>query len=145
MDSEQIPLFLFQLFLLFDKTDFIIRHLLQLFSAFLVRQFKVIYQLADLAGYLAKDILTITNGTVENTDSEKTPIINICIDRSWRYNVINGNAFTGLPVTINSTNPLFNLHRIPGKIIVDHTVAELIIQAFAAHLGKQHYIQRIFV
>ena len=57
MYSEQISLFLFQFFLFFDEANFIIRHLLKFFSAILISEFEIIYQLTYFSSHFTKDIL----------------------------------------------------------------------------------------
>ena len=41
----------------------------------------------------------------------------------------------GLPDTIHPADPLFEAHRVPGDIVVDHHVAELEVQTLPAGIG----------
>ena len=37
---------------------------------------------------------------------------------------------------VDAADPLFELHRVPGNVVVDHHVAELQVQALAAGVGR---------
>ena len=41
-----------------------------------------------------------------------------------------------LTITVNTTDSLFNFHRIPWKIIINHVITELIVQTFTANFGE---------
>ena len=50
-----------------------------------------------------------------------------------------------LPTAVNSSYALFNAHWVPRQVIIDHHIAKLIVQTFAADFCKEKYIQGIRV
>ena len=72
-------------------------------------------------------------------------MIDLCIDRIFRHKVADDNGVALLPAAVDTADPLFDCHWVPRKIVIDHEIAELIVQTFAADLGEQKDIQRIYI
>ena len=49
---------------------------------------------------------------------------------------VDGPHGVGLADAVDAADPLLQLHRIPGNVVVDHHVAELQVQTFAAGVGR---------
>ena len=51
-----------------------------------------------------------------------------------------------MSATVDTTDSLFDCHRIPWQVIVDHKVTELVVQTFATNFCEQKHLQcrRIF-
>ena len=86
----------------------------------------------DVIGDLAKDVLAGSESLLKDADSRQTSLVNVGVNRAWRDQVVDADELALLAVSVDSPNSLFNPHGIPRQVIVDHAVAELIIEALAA-------------
>ena len=143
MNAKQIPLFFLQCLLFADESDLVVRHLLQLFSAVLVGQFKVIRQLLYFAGHFSQNVLTVANRAMKHADAQQAAVIDIRVYRTRRNHIVNSDALAGLTISVDAPNALLNAHGVPWQIIVNHAIAKLIIQAFTAYFGEQKYVEGI--
>ena len=123
----------------------VVRQLLEFFTAFHITEIEIFSNIFDFFADLAEYLFTAAKCVVENSYTRQTPFINIRINCARRNQVKYGDALTLLPPPVDTSDPLFNFHWIPGKIIIDYAIAELIIQTFTTYLGKQHDIYCIFV
>jgi len=66
------------------------------------------------------------------------------LQRSARHEV----EYKYLPMltdTVDTANSLFDSHRVPGKFVVDHAVAKLVIETLTAHFREQQHVHSIGV
>ena len=97
----------------------------------------------QLAGDFAQDLLVAAHGVLKDADPPQTTLVDIAIDGIGRHEVDNGHRLALLAVAVDTTDALLDAHGVPRQVIVDQEVAELEVQAFAAHLGGQEHIQRV--
>src|SRR5579859_1643995 len=95
----------------------------------------------QFVGDLSQDFFASSHSLVEDADADKTALINIGIDRARGNQVINGNAVTCLPIAVETPDPLFDAHRIPGEVIVDQAITELVVETFTSYLRRKQYIK----
>ena len=127
---KQFLFFLFQSIEFLDFSDLVVSHLFQLcFSLFLSQRRihdKVLNTRCDSSEYF----LAIADAAFENSNSHQAAIIDIGVNRSFSNDVIDTDCLAPLTASINSADSLFDPHRVPRKIIINHHVAELVVQAF---------------
>ena len=137
VNTKQFLTFIFELFHLACSGDFVICNFFNLFFTFLLRERRIKNCLIDLLCHIAQNACALTNGVFKNTNTLQATVIDFRINGSFGYNITDDNGITLLTTSINTTNTLLNRHRVPREVIVNHKIAELIIQTFATNLGKQ--------
>ena len=125
--------------------DLIIGHLLNLHLTFIVCQMRVKHNLEDLVADITENLRTIADTCLKYTDLGQAAIIDHRINRPLGDHVIYFNSVALLAAAVNTSDPLFNSHWVPRKIIVDHRVTELIVKAFTADFAEKHHIDGIAV
>src|SRR5690606_30301727 len=105
-------------------------------------QLKVLSDSADLSCQIAEDLLASTQCLPEYTDSQKTPFVDLGIDRAGRDEVKDRYGFASLTIAIDTTYALLHAHRIPRQVVIDDAIAELVIEPLAAHFRRQQHVYR---
>ena len=107
------------------------------------RQTEILRNVPRFPGKIAENLLTVSNGFLKHANPKRTALINVIVHRIRGHKIKDGDAFAFLPVAVNASNPLFNAHGIPRQIVIDHAVAELIVQSLTANLRKKQNVQRV--
>ena len=127
---KQFFFFIFQAVHFHDFTNLVVGHLFKFFLALTVGKPGVKDNPFNLCGDAAKDFFALANAVLENTDTHQTAFINISVYRSFGNDIIDVYGFASLASAINSADTLLDTHWIPGQVVVDHGVAELIVKTF---------------
>ena len=90
----------------------------------------------ELIECFAKYLLEIADRLAEDVQPLKQPIQNNFLDRVLGDEANNMDAIRCLTKSIDATDALLNLHRIPRQVVVDQHPGELKIDTFAADLGR---------
>src|SRR5262249_18045015 len=97
----------------------------------------VLLQFADL---FPKNCLQLANALLENAD----PLVQLqedsILDSSLDDQVQNMHFGTCLAEAVHASDPLLNYHWVPREIVIDKVVAKLKIQALAADLCRNQYL-----
>src|SRR5260370_40918032 len=115
--------------------------LLQPCSNFILREGQVFRNLTQLACYSSKNLFASPHSLVEDTDANKTALVDLGIYGAGCNQVIDGNRFAFLPIAVEAPNTLFNAHRIPGQVIVYQAITKLVIETFTSYLGVKQHIE----
>ncbi len=140
-DAEKLKLLLLKSLLFLYQSDIVVSQLPKFILLIRFIQREVLRNVSDFPGDLSEYLLTGTKGIVEHTNPHQTPLIDIRVHCSRRDQVEDGDGLAFLPFPIDTSDSLFNPHRIPRKIIIHNAIAELVVQAFAANLRKQKNIK----
>ena len=89
---------------------------------------------------ITEDLFAFTDAALKNANTRQAAIIDIGINCVAGNNIIDIDNFTHLATAVDTTDSLLNAHRVPGQIIVDHGVTELVVQAFGANFCEQQHI-----
>ena len=134
-----------QLILLLHQANLVVRQLLQLGLPLSFAQVKVLRDVPDLLGNLAKYFLTASQGALEHADAEQTAFVDVGIYGSRRDQVDDRDALALLAVAVDATDSLFHTHRIPGQVVVHDAVAELVVKPLTTYFRKQQKIKTVRV
>ena len=138
-----MDLLVFELLLFLKATNVIVGKLLEPFGTFVVCQFEILFDAPDFLGNPAENFLATANRMTEDTDPLQASFIDVGINRARRHKVHDADGFALLAVAVDTTDALFNAHRIPRQIVVHAEIAGLEVQTFAAYFGRQQNIQCI--
>ena len=143
VNAKQLFAFVLQPFHFVRSGNLIVGDFFNLLLFFLLSKRGIEYCLIDFLSHIAKNASTLANRAFKHTNALQATVINLCIDRVFCYKITDDNGIALLPATIDTTDSLFDCHRVPRKIIIDHKIAELIVQTFTADLCEQKDVQRI--
>jgi hypothetical protein len=71
---------------------------------------------------------------LKHADPHQATLVDVSVDRSRRDKVDDTDGLTLLAVSVDTSDALFDPHRVPRKIIVHKKIAELKVQALATDL-----------
>ena len=81
--------------------------------------------------------LKVANTLSEDADSTEQAAVDFLLEGPLDKKIVDMNELRFLPEAVNSSYSLLNDHWIPGKVIVDHRVAELHVQTFTTNFGRE--------
>ena len=96
---------------------------------------------AQLLADLAEDFFTRAQRLLKYADAQQAAFVDVGIHRAGGDEVVDDHHFAFLSVTVYTPDALFDPHRVPRQIVIDHAIAELEIQSFAADFGGEQNIQ----
>ena len=143
VNAKQLFAFVLQPFHFVRSGNLIVGDFFNLLLFFLLSKRGIEYCLIDFLSHIAKNASTLANRAFKHTNALQATVINLCIDCVFCYKITDDNGIALLSATIDTTDSLFDCHRVPRKIIIDHKIAELIVQTFTADLCEQKDVQRI--
>ena len=87
------------------------------------------------SGQFAEDLLAATKRLPEHADAFQAPEVDPRVDGVADDQVLDGDGFALLAATVDTADALLDTHGVPGQVVVDEGVAELVVEALGAHLG----------
>src|SRR6185437_429801 len=88
-----------------------------------------------------KDRLQFANRVLEDADALHDSFDNVGLDGPWRVEVEDADLLLLLADPVDAADPLLDLHRVPGQVVVHHSRAELEVQSFAGHPASQEDLE----
>ena len=88
---------------------------------------------ASVFQHFIKDGLKVAYAILKDADAIQQALVNLDVNRVLNDKVVDVDLRRGLAETVDTANALFDNHRVPGQVVVDHSVAELHVQAFTTH------------
>ena len=101
---------------------------------------QVLGDVADLAGELAEDLLAATQCLAEDADAQQAALVDLGIHGAGGDEVVDGDGFAFLAVAVDAADALLHAHGVPGQVVVDQAIAELVVEALAADLGGEQQV-----
>src|SRR5258708_655338 len=91
----------------------------------------------------SEDLLASAHGVLKDTNPQETPLVDLSVHGAGRNEIDDCHCLALLAIAVDPSNALLDPHRIPREVVVDEQIAELEVQALAAHLGGEHHVDRI--
>ena len=93
----------------------------------------IICDFRQFCANLTQDRFAIADAALKYTNPHQTAGIDISIHCVISNHVVDVNDIAFLPTTVDTADSLLNTHGIPGKIIINDCITELIVKAFGTH------------
>ena len=107
------------------------------------RQHPSIHFARQASHHLSQDRLQVSHCLFEDVDALEEPGVDPVLDSICGHETVDRDAGILWAISIKSTDPLLDLHRVPWKIVVHQNVAELEIETLRTHLRRQEYLGTI--
>ena len=143
VEAEELSLLGFELLLLGDLANAVVRKLLKPPRTLFRGQIEALGDIVELLRDLAQDFFAPADGVLEDADAPQAALVDLGIHGARRDEVDDGDRLALLSVAVNAADALLDAHGIPGQIVVDEEIAELEVETLAADFGGQQDIQRI--
>src|SRR5262249_25767812 len=98
------------------------------------RQFRLVDEPGEVLHQLTQHLLEITDSVAEYPQPFETAVKNPLLNGARRDEVKNGHFGAALSETVDTADPLLYAHRVPGNVVINQPVAELVIETLAADL-----------
>ncbi|MNN50127.1 hypothetical protein D3C81_1647000 [compost metagenome] len=76
---------------------------------------------------------------LEHIDLLVQQVEDMLLDRAFGRQIVNIDV-VGLAQPVHPADPLLHSHRVPGQVEVDHLMAKLQVDTFAARFGRDHHL-----